>query len=55
MSDVMMMRYAGVSHVNDMINSDKLQKFLGDEDKNLVNEEPHVTTILTSLNNDKGP
>ena len=55
MSDVMMMRYAGVSHVNDMINSDKPQKFLGDEPHNLVNEEPHVTSVITSLNDKKGP
>ena len=55
MSDVMTMRYLGVNHVNDMTNVDKPQKFLGDEPHNLVNEEPHVTNILTSLNNEKGP
>ena len=55
MSDVMTMRYAGVNHVNDMINVDQPHKFLGDEPHNLVNEEPHVTNILISLNNEKGP
>ena len=47
MSDVMTMRYLGVNHVNDMTNVDKSQEFLGDES--------HVTTTLTSRNNEKGP
>ena len=47
MSDVMTMRYLGVNHVNDMTNVDKPQEFLGDE--------PHVTNILASRNNEKGP
>ena len=63
MSDVMTMRNVGVNHVNDMTNVDKPQKFLGDEPQkflvdephNLVNEEPHVATVLTSLNDKKGP
>ena len=55
MSDVMTMRYVGVNHVNDMTNVDKPQKFVRDESQKFLGDEPHVTTILISLNNEKGP
>ena len=55
MSDVMTMRYVGVNHVNDMTNVDKSQEFLGHESQKFLGDEPHVTTTLTSRNNEKGP
>ena len=54
MSDVMAMRYVGVNHVNDMINVDKSQEFLGDEPHNFLGDESHVTNIPASRNNEKG-
>ena len=54
MSDVMTMRYLGVNHVNDMTNVDKSQEFLGDESQKFFGDEPHVTTIPTSRNIEKG-
>ena len=55
MSNVMTMRYVGVNHVNDMINVDKPQEFLGDEPHKFLGDESHVTNILASRNNEKSP